>query len=318
MGKSRVELISPKSALSLWKESPHATVFTHPDVLRLFFHDVEWWGAIRGMELVAAWPVPMDSQRRATSSGFFYFVGPIWSNRFFPPIAHRALSLTLDVYTAFIDEFIPRYGEVSASLPPPQTDVRAFSWWKYDYGSPIRIEPRYTARIARMNESDLDDIQSRMRQVRRYEIRHRNIAESLTWSTHVAADELSDLYLERTPSDRKRTHEEIERLLLLTEAGWGTSIVSRDHAGRLASGIILLSDGRTANAAINSVSTDWRKLGLSTHSTWRAIQSAAVTGHYSFDFNGANSPRRGDDKHSYGAEALLYFDIQLRDAPNDS
>ena len=30
-----------------------------------------------------------------------------------------------------------------------------------------------------------------------------------------------------------------------------------------------------------------------------------------FDFNGANSPSRGDDKHSYGAKAALFFEIAL-------
>ena len=30
----------------------------------------------------------------------------------------------------------------------------------------------------------------------------------------------------------------------------------------------------------------------------------------SFDFNGANSPLRGDDKHSYGAEEKLYFQLK--------
>lgn len=28
-----------------------------------------------------------------------------------------------------------------------------------------------------------------------------------------------------------------------------------------------------------------------------------------FDFNGANSPLRGDDKHSYGASEKLYFQL---------
>ena len=29
-----------------------------------------------------------------------------------------------------------------------------------------------------------------------------------------------------------------------------------------------------------------------------------------FDFNGANSPNRGDDKHSYGAKENLFFDLK--------
>ena len=31
-----------------------------------------------------------------------------------------------------------------------------------------------------------------------------------------------------------------------------------------------------------------------------------------FDFNGANSPNRADDKHAFGAETLQYFNLSLR------
>ena len=40
-----------------------------------------------------------------------------------------------------------------------------------------------------------------------------------------------------------------------------------------------------------------------------SIMSAKNNGKKVFDFNGANSPDRGDDKHSYGAKYKLYFEV---------
>ena len=51
-----------------------------------------------------------------------------------------------------------------------------------------------------------------------------------------------------------------------------------------------------------------RMPGLNAKSTFSEIERVADAGGL-FDFNGANSPHRGDDKHSYGAKPLLYFEI---------
>jgi lipid II:glycine glycyltransferase (peptidoglycan interpeptide bridge formation enzyme) len=47
-------------------------------------------------------------------------------------------------------------------------------------------------------------------------------------------------------------------------------------------------------------------------SVFKAIETARDRGLKYFDFNGANSPDRGDNKHSYGAEPVLYFDIEYK------
>jgi hypothetical protein len=39
------------------------------------------------------------------------------------------------------------------------------------------------------------------------------------------------------------------------------------------------------------------------------ILAGKARGMDTIDFNGANSPRRADDKHSYGAGAELFFEL---------
>lgn len=309
MNRLAFERIDDTHALALWRSSPHATIFTRPDVLRRYFDDVHWWAALRKGSPVAAWPIPLDAQGRPTSSGWFYFVGPIWGRDAFPPVAHRALSGTLPVYTGLIDALVSTYGRFVASLPPPQTDVRAFTWWRYAEGAPIEVQPRYSARIGSLASSSFEDVLAGMRQLRRREMR-RNIPDgTIHWSAHIEPRELTQLYLERVPGDYASVLPQAQRLLAIIEDGDGFASVARDSNGKILAAIAVLCDGAMANVVVNSVSSEWRAAGLSVHNTVRALSAAQRLGLDWFDFNGANSPNRGDDKHSYGARELLYFDV---------
>ena len=61
---------------------------------------------------------------------------------------------------------------------------------------------------------------------------------------------------------------------------------------------------------INLIDEKWKKVGLSVFSTFETILSAKKKKFEVYDFNGANSPNRGDDKHSYGALQKLFFEIK--------
>jgi hypothetical protein len=314
VGRLEFEPLRDDSALALWRRSPHATIFTRPDVLRNFFDAVEWWGAIRRGVPVAAWPVALDATGRPTRSGWFYFVGPIWDGEAFPPAAHRSVSATLAVYTGLVEALVDTYGGFAASLPPPQTDVRAFTWWRYEDGAPIAVQPRYSARIDSLGSRSFSDLLAAMRQVRRYELRRELPIANIEWSAEIGAEELTEVYLERVPSDGADVLSDSQRLLALIEEGSGFTSVARDVNGRVIAVIAALCDDVMANIVVSSVSTDWRSSGVGVHNTVRALAHAQRLGLNRFDFNGANSPSRGDDKHSYGADPVLYFDVSYNNS----
>lgn len=306
-----VDRLDPGSANELWRNSPHATVFTRPDVLDRFFEDVHWWGASKGGRLLAAWPVPLDAMGRPTASGWFYFVGPIWDGSAYPPVAHRSLSGTLPVYTGLIDALVTAYGGFIGSLPPPQTDVRAFSWWRYERGAPVDVRPRYSARLGGLASRSFDDVLGGMRQVRRYEMRRNLPDETLEWSSHIEPAELTSLYLQRVPVHEERALSDARRLLKIIASGDGFLSVARDTEERVVAVVAVLCDASMGNLVVNSVTDTWRASGVSVHNMVRALSHARQLGLDQFDFNGANSPARGDDKHSYGAEPVLYFDVSF-------
>lgn len=309
MSEPRVDRIDVGSATEVWGASPHATIFTRPDVLARFFDDVHWWGASKNGRLLAAWPVPVDRVGRPAKSGWFYFVGPIWDGTAFPPVAHRALSGTLSVYTGFIEAFVSAYGGFAGSLPPPQTDVRAFTWWRYEQGAPVDVRPRYTARIGNMRSRSMDDILAEMRQLRRREMRRDLSKEGVGWATDINSEELAGVYSQRVPGDLAAVRSDAKKLLSIIRNGAGFTTVARDRAGEVVAVVAVLCDESMGNVVINSVADDWRASGASVQTMIRAISQGRQVGLDRFDFNGANSPARGDDKHSYGAEPVLYFDV---------
>lgn len=303
--------IEESSAKELWNSSPHATIFTRPDVLERFFAGVHWWGALRKGRLLAAWPVPLSEAGQPTSSGWFYFVGPLWNGSAFPPVAHRALSGTVPIYTGFIDALVATYGGFVGSLPPPQTDVRAFTWWRYHEGAPIDVLPRYSARIESLTSRSFEDVLAGMRQVRRYEFRRELARGAIEWSSHIEPEELTALYLQRVPSAEVDVLPNAQRLLAIINDGAGFTSVARDAEGGVAAVVAVLCDHKMANVVISSVTDGWRSSGLSVQNMLRAISQAQQRGLDAFDFNGANSPDRGDDKHSFGGSPVLYFEVSL-------
>jgi len=53
---------------------------------------------------------------------------------------------------------------------------------------------------------------------------------------------------------------------------------------------------------------NWKKKGIMAWGINNLLDSY-VSKFKNFDFNGANSPLRGDDKHSYGSKEKLYFHL---------
>ena len=50
-------------------------------------------------------------------------------------------------------------------------------------------------------------------------------------------------------------------------------------------------------------------MGANIFLTHDSLHFAKKKGYSVFDFNGANSPRRADDKHAYGAISTNYFNL---------
>lgn len=314
--KYKVSLLSQFEAEELWQNSPQATLFVKPSVLSKLSEKVEYWVCRKGNENLCVWPVALDKQGAVYRPPFTYWVGPFWSVSGCEIPAHRWLSESTAVYESFIEHLLDRYGSINCSLPPGLSDVRVFDWWNYHDTDKkrFRISPRYTARIDGL--PDIPDISSGYRELRRRELRKMENLVSMVETTEPTVDEILQLYCLTMARQNKKINSNTEQVvrsaigLVGVGQGWMTAFRDVESESIVSVDLVLEAKG-VANLLINVVRPEWRNRGLLPYTTHSAIMEARSRGCVTFDFNGANSPKRGDDKHSYGAKPVLYFDLEI-------
>jgi hypothetical protein len=121
---------------------------------------------------------------------------------------------------------------------------------------------------------------------------------------------LHDQVLERSGGVIDATrHRALKRLIDLARSGAGTVTGVIPPGGNAVEAAMVILDGpNDSNGAFRATSNDWRDGGLTAWTVWLGLLRARALGKRRVDFNGANSPRRAADKHSYSAETKLYFD----------
>jgi len=314
-----IEIKSPSidEIEKLWQESPHSSVFTHPDVLNTLSNRVDWWMAYKGKQPQCLWPVCLPDGEKIGLPDLTYYVGPLWSQNVYPLPAHRWLSRTLDVYEAFIEHFLDQYDEIQACLPKGLQDVRPFDWWNYHQPDQPRfdIRPRYTACIHDLHKKNESAIISDFRQLRRRELRSLESAGPPPRTNDCFLEDIIKLYegvMERQDADvEAKIQKEIAALSDLVKLGHGEIVAFKDSkSGNVIAACLLLYAKGEANMVLNLVDNEWLGSGLPAWMITESIKTAQSRGMKTFDFNGANSPNRGDDKHSYGALPSLFFDVK--------
>lgn len=306
------ERIDAAAALNFWERSPHATAFTHPRVLCALAGQVDWWLCRKGDAPMCLWPVAADWVRQRLPPPWAMYVGPMWSAAAWDMPAHRWLAESTRVYAGFLSRLLTVYGSIHAHLVPGLSDVRGFQWWAdaNPGRASLRVRPQYSAVLTGLQRGD-SEIVANWRSLRRRELKRANALRPRL-RPGLDLDELQRLYLGIfgrqggcTPPGQL---ESLSVLLELTRTGLGTTLAV-DVRGELAFAGLLLFDRTHAHLVVNVLADEFRGSGLSAWSILELIRSARDRGCQVFDFDGANSPRRGDDKHSYGATPVLYFEL---------
>lgn len=316
MSKYSIERIDVNNIEDVWSNSPQKTIFTHPKVLAALAYKVDWWGVYKGKELRCIWPVVLDEEEKPIQAPLTYWQGPLWTQKAFNRPAHRSLSSTTSVYECFINKFLAVYGAINSSLHPSLTDVRVFNWWNYhELDKPkFQIHPRYSAWINLLNNG----LDKYFRIVRRQELRKFDKIENQFYDDDSCSlDELLMLYLNTIDSKETGNEKVFTALLKLVDDGFGwIQAIRHKQDNKVKALSIILNDTNQANLLISLAENEFKDQGILAANTYKAISTSKEIGLSCFDFNGANSPYRGDDKHSYGAKPILYFDIEYVETPD--
>lgn len=311
-----VEKISREDADRFFSASPTGTAFHDPEIVELLSPGSEWFGVAKGSEHLLIWPYP-SAGVSAEPPPFSYYFGPYWSRSVLtrlPSSIHseqqRALAALLEFSQSLNRPF-------TFELCPDDTDMRAYMWWRDKFTHPtIDLLPRYSARLQHLTSKSEAEILAQMRAVRRRDLNKIRKSERFVVGEAVNTSEAVFLYEETlirsggVSADNELNV--LRRLLGAVKDGRLHEISVVDKASERLAGIALILCGKgVANLVTLATSSDFRESGVASLLVMESILWAKRHNFDTFDFNGANSPQRGDDKHSYGARPTLYFRVTL-------
>ena len=303
-----VEVDAVEASL-FWQNSLNPNIFLHPEVLSKLADRTRWFALVKGDHLKCIWPICWNDSGIIEAPQFAYWVGPFWGESRKLVAKHSHLSEELNVFETYIRFFEEKSFLVNFELSTLDHDVRVFDWWNFNNNrqSYFEILPRYTAQIDLEGFSISDFRRNRKRQLRDFDelkFEVSNVAPNIEDLIHLYKLEIGD---EISESVRR----EIVSLVELVEMGFGnlTSVYSKE-TNSLCGFSLSLATSNQSNHVLNLTDSPSKKAGLHVWLTYSAICSAKASGCKIFDFNGANSPMRGDDKHSYGSSYRLYFAVK--------
>jgi len=315
LSKFNIKLIDSINAQEVWKESPNNNIFNNPSFLS-HFKNCKIYSLKKGDEILCCWPI-IDNTSKMEIPDFFYYFGPYWSKNAYKLPLHSWLSNSKGVYEKFLDYYTKKFTDINFQLHYSLTDTRIFDWWNFGKKNQKKftVMPKYTAILENINEKNIKDISADYRYVRRYEIK--NFAKHLSKiSKHDANfEEIFDLYIKNYNLDEsneniKKYEKSLLNIFNLAKKKFGkVTSFKETSSNSLIYCAITLNDHKSTNLVINCASYKWKKEGLMAWAINELINESKNNCNL-FDFNGANSPQRGDDKHSYGAKEKLYFQLK--------
>lgn len=291
------------------------SAFLDPRVHSKLGLDVEWWFAAKGSEKYLLLPVWLDENSRAAIPPFSYYFGPCWGDVFLQRPISSQFSDSQKIYKLLLGHLFAKYKNFTFELSPEDLDVRSFVWWNDVAANPkVHITPRYSARITDLNTNTPLDIRSRFRTLRRREVARAEESNEFLFIDFTDWRLVEEGYIQViSRSGGEVTQEVLQtlrsmRLLDRPEQALSIGAIER-NTGKLASFIFIMRGKGVANLVVSFTNPEFRSTGVGPLTTLEAIMRSRDLGDSVFDFNGANSPNRGDDKHSYGASPILYFKV---------
>lgn len=322
---SIISLIEIESDLAsqFWEKSPDATAFTNPELLNVLAHNVVWIGAYKGDELCMIAPLIFSDTKVITELPHFYYVGPLWSNKWHSLPTYRKYKTRLNILENLISLCINDFGGFKFSFPPGIHDLRAFQWWNYhipDVAKKVSININYTAILK------IRDITSslELKQLFRPDDKRKIINKYEKQAFEFRVEELTDvsrfisLYVDtlcRTNGDISDYSVSMLENTAKAVLKLNGSVLCLKKVHEVVAAQLLLPHRLTMNAIAQGTMDAYRDIGASAILNFESIKFAKNCGLDYYDFNGANSPNRADDKHSFGAEPRIYYSVAYANEP---
>ena len=302
----------------IWKQSPNASIFTNPEFLKSL-KNISYYSVYNGEEPICCWPVHTNENGNLVIPDFFYYFGPFWSNAILKLPNHSWLAKSTKVYECFLENLTQKHNKINFQFHHTLSDVRIFDWWNYNTTkNKFDINVKYTALINQLKIKNEKEILSHFRYVRRYEIKNFKENESKVYLCNgVSVDELITMYFKTVTEKHSKEYEQslIEKLIFfhnMCNKNFGKIFAYREKKSKkLICLILILIDQNSAHLILNLSTKEWKNeniMSWAIHKLFLYIKTINID---VLDFNGANSPKLGDDKQSYGSIAKPYFNFNF-------
>ena len=308
--KIKIENINIHKAQEIWNNSPNSSIFTNPNFLSNY-KNIFYLAALKGNEVICVWP--FFKEKNSIKPNFFYYFGPFWSENIKNIKDHSWLKYSLNIYEAYLKK-IKKYKIFDFDMHYSLNDIRAFDWWTYKNKSiKVKITPKYSCVIENIHKLSITKILKNFRYVRRYEIKNFQFKSQINKIKKVDISKIKDLYIQNLKSPVSNKIINDLKLILCNYKNHGDIIAYEDiKTKKLISINLLLHDLYSSHLVLSLTDKEWKKTGITSWAIFESIKCSKKKGLKIFDFNGANSPDRGDSKHSFGAKHKLYFNIYLK------
>ncbi len=158
---------------------------------------------------------------------------------------------------------------------------------------------------------------SNYRYVRRYEIKNfiKNGYEDKIEMCDINFKEIIEIYSKSNSSNLNKAHrdilfKDIKNICELANKKFGAVQCYKEKiTNKIVYFNVVLFDKNSIHLVLNCSNKNWKKKGIMAWGLNNLFYKYVGKYKY-FDFNGANSPLRGDDKHSYGSYEKLYFHLE--------
>lgn len=319
MASFEIGEVSSEGALSFFLRNSSGTAFHHPEVARILGNGCEWAMVSKGSEPFQIFPISTASDRDLSIPNFAYYFGPYWSDAFLRRPMSSRFGDSQKIYKLVLEYLASTNKSFEFELHHSETDVRPFLWWNYDNLAPLLdVVPRYSAHIENLQGKSKETLSAGFRSVRRQEIKKSEATGRFSFKSALDWQQLEHLYKSVLMRSAQVPEDSIARLdnlhaLLETPFAECRSLVDNEN-GAIASATFTLRGKGVTHLVLALTADQYRGTGVGPLGIREAILRARDYGDSTFDFNGANSPLRGDDKHSYGATPALYFRISSTSA----
>ena len=311
----RSKFIQADLARTYISEYSNRTIFHEPHFLSyLLGNEVKFLGGFKGEKLLCMAPIIPKNK-----DAFLYYVGPLWSDFYYSLPPYKKFSASQGIYNSMLEKILSNSNYLRFQFPNSHEDIRAFDWWNYGETQERRfkINMRYSAIIENLDQlSDEDLISLARSDDKRKSIRRalRTIDHTHAFTKDIENDDFVSLYKQTMAKSNvipdASEIDQLQKILNFSREnqGFTFSLKNNNTGATIASQLILLGN-KTANAICQGVSSEHYSTELISLLLHKSILESRNRGARVFDFNGANSPNRGDDKHSYGANHHPFLEI---------